>query len=509
VLLAIVLSTALRLWMLTTPAAQLDGDQAVTGIMAHRMVARGMPFVFIAGQRYNGALEQWLQAVMYRFTGLPESPFTLRLVDVALMASAVWLVFVVGRRLLASEPRAALASGIFALGNYWVLWKGNHSDGAYPCLLVVCLIAMTCAGAVASGRRQTGAVLGLGLCLGMIGWLGQSGFELAIPAVLLAGPVIAVNARLIATVCAAAVAGAAPSLVWSMNHGIFAPLDIGLQTQHTTLQQRVGNVFGPLVSEFLGIAGAYGRGGWPVMLQRLVVGCALLGVATMLWHRRTAIRYVLTLRHGGGRQPLDVIVVAVPIVLVCYCLSRSAWDTANPHYLFVFAPVPAWLIASVVPFGLHIGRMAIAATLTAALVATSAVMIAHRYATSPGASDAELHAALRYLAVHDEHAGYAVFWTAMPLQYFAGDTSFFAPIGSGRGKFPAANAAVDASGRFVYIDSDRNDAGQPIARPDIRAALQAHGVSFREHRFGTVTAFDHLVPALRPWQLGLERTLHR
>src|SRR5207253_2005826 len=101
---------ALRLWYLTTPQAQLDGDEAMTGLMVHRILA-GNWYAFLANQRYNGALEQYLQTAVWAV--LPRTPFTLRLPEVALAVLACWLVYRVGRELL-GPGRAWLATALFA-----------------------------------------------------------------------------------------------------------------------------------------------------------------------------------------------------------------------------------------------------------------------------------------------------------------------------------------------------------------------------------------------------------
>src|SRR5688572_33441872 len=69
--LAGVLGAALviRVAMLASTLSRLDGDEAVTGIMAQR-INEGHHLAFFAGQAYQGSGEQYLQALLFRV--LPE-----------------------------------------------------------------------------------------------------------------------------------------------------------------------------------------------------------------------------------------------------------------------------------------------------------------------------------------------------------------------------------------------------------------------------------------------------
>ena len=237
VLVALLAGAAVRLWSLTTPALQLDGDQAVTGLMVDNILAGRSQYAFVAGQNYNGALEQWLQAAMYWALPLPRNGFTLRLVEVALMAAACWLTYAVGRRVLNSSWRAALAAVLMALAPYWTFAKGSHSDGAYPSALIVGLLSIYCALRLLEERRLRWAAAG-GFLAGAVLWLGQTGIELLVPAALIALPVLARSARAWLVAAPAAAIGMAPSLAWSLRHHNFAVIDIHLQTPPTSLGTR-------------------------------------------------------------------------------------------------------------------------------------------------------------------------------------------------------------------------------------------------------------------------------
>lgn len=504
VLVAMVAGTVLRLWSLTTPAVQIDGDQSVTGIMVNNILAGRGNYVFIAGQRYNGALEQWLQAGLYWVLPIPRNSFTLRLVDVVLMMLCCWLVFVVGRLVLRSEWRAAVAAVLFAGGPYWTLWKGDHSDGAYPSLMAVGLVGLYCALRLEAGAAYRARwAAGLGLCAGLIVWLEQSGVFLLLPAALWVAPVLVRSWRPWAAGLPAMVVGASPSLLWSIKHGIFAPIDTGLSTVPTTLSQRLHNVTGPLLREFVGVASDAGGQGWPFWLQHIAV--AVLGGAVVIGfvRRRRGIASVLSLRTAE-RRPIDVMLLSVPVILVIYVVSKSAWDIANPHYLFVCTPIYLWLLAAMIPRRHGWGRPAVAVVLMAGVVGTSVTMLVNRSGTYPGTSDADLKATVAYLTGHGHRNVYADFWTAMPLQYFAGTALDVEPLFAGKGKFPASERRVNDGADFVLVSSPRNDSGRVVDRPPSFAAqLDKFHVKYQEVHIGTVTVFYGLNPRIRPWLVGI------
>src|SRR5690606_40587795 len=65
--------------ILLSPIARLDADEAVTGIMAQRILDGDLP-VFYAGQNYLGTIEQYLQAVVLAVA--PDTAASLRAVQV-------------------------------------------------------------------------------------------------------------------------------------------------------------------------------------------------------------------------------------------------------------------------------------------------------------------------------------------------------------------------------------------------------------------------------------------
>src|SRR6187397_2826021 len=79
-------SAALVVW----PLAAFDSDQAITGLMAkHLAELRAFP-VFYYGQNYLLAVEAWLAAAVFAFTGA--SVTALRLPLLAINIAIAWLL---------------------------------------------------------------------------------------------------------------------------------------------------------------------------------------------------------------------------------------------------------------------------------------------------------------------------------------------------------------------------------------------------------------------------------
>ena len=92
---------------------------------------------------------------------------------------------------------------------------------------------------------------------------------------------------------------------------------------------------------------------------------------------------------------------------------------------------------------------------------------------------------------------YAGYWTAMPLQYVAGDRLEVATAG-GVERFPDARAAVERARDPVYVGSDYDGSATAI-----RAALDRDRVPYRARRFAFLTVFDQLPGPVDPGSLGL------
>ena len=110
---AIALSLLARITLLLRTHAMIDGDEALVGIQAHRILQGARP-VYFYGQAYMGSLEAYLAAGVFAIFG--SSAWALRAVPVALSIPLVYLTWRLALALLPRDLRAApLLAGLAAL----------------------------------------------------------------------------------------------------------------------------------------------------------------------------------------------------------------------------------------------------------------------------------------------------------------------------------------------------------------------------------------------------------
>ena len=500
---AIVVCAAVRLWYLTTPQATLDGDEATTGVMA-RHILDGHLYTYLAGQHYNGAIEQYPQAAVLFL--LPDNAFTLRLTQVGIACVVCWLIYIVGARMLATRWQAALAAALFATGPFFNIWKGVRSHGAYGTGQILGLVAMH----AALRLRETGraserrwfAVLGLSTGLAL--WASWSAGYLILPALVYTLPTLWRRRREAAMAeLPALVFGYAPALGWAIAHGTF-PLLGGPQPERTPWE-RLASLVSPVLREFIGVGDRYGHPGWPIVLQYVLLAVLGIGYAVAVARRL----------QSGRSAPTDMLLLTPPTVVLLYAASPYTWWTGEPRYLFVAYPALALGIAALVPQSLGrldapsrrggVYRRSVAVAVLAAWAATSATFLALHHDDGPRGLPGCLAAATAWLRGHGVTHVYSDYWTGMPLQFYAGDRLLVAPIGGGRTKFPEGRHVVDADPDPVYVAGHIRDPmdEEPDHVAQVDAALATHGIRSQRTEVGCVVVYEHWRPLQRPWQIGL------
>ena len=491
---AVVVCGLVRIWYLSGSAVQFNADEATTGLMV-REILRGRHFTFYAGQDYGGTLEQYLQAASYLLVPMPSTAWTLRLTLVALSMATCALVYLLADRVLGSPSRAGLAALLFAISPWFNVIGSVTSLGFYVAGQTLCTAVLYGALRAGDGRRTGGWLLGTGLCAGLAVWTSLTSLFVLVPAALWLLPLLGRDARRWAAVGAGSVLGALPLLAWLARHRRlpFPPEP----AEPSTVVERLGNLAEPVLREYLGVAYARGQGGlWlPVQIGILVLLAVAYAVAMV---RRSGLRDLVRLRVSQ-RRPADLLLAVPPAVVVLYAASDSTWYIGTPRYLLVTYPLLAVGLAALVPAG---GRAAsrVATLLVVALSAVLSLGFFHHLATTQPSTrnrDAVLRQLTDRLVAEQETRVYAGYWTAMPLQYVAGDRLVVA-VCSGVARFPEAQAAVAAAAAPVYVGSDHDGTGDRI-----RAALTDRRIAFRSTRIGFLTVYDRLSVPAGPADLGL------
>jgi hypothetical protein len=193
------------------------------------------------------------------------------------------------------------------------------------------------------------------------------------------------------------------------------------------------------------------------------------------------------------RRPGDLLLAVPPVVAVLYVASNATWYTGTPRYLAGTFPLLAIGLAALVPTRPR--------AVPALAVAACAVLSFAFFPTIDQGSTAERDAVLRQvsarLAAEGETRVYAGYWTAMPLQYAAGDRLVVATAVGVR-RFPDAQAAVERASTPVYVGSDQDG-----TTTTFRTALERAHVPYRTRTFSFLTVFDRLPAGADPHRLGL------
>jgi len=495
--------------------------------MAQQM-AKGQHFYwFFAGQNYNGAIEQYPQALLFAI-GLPQNAFVLRLPQLALNLFGCALVYLVGTEVFKDRWRPLLASLLFAIGPLFQIVRGSTTTGSYTTQLVlglaVLLLAIRLTDTLTHARR-TGSAFVLGLALTGTFYLNASGYFVVLPALLWALPAL-LRMRLLPITTLGAVLGVLPNLFWSIRH--FSSMFPSVGIVESTPGSRFQALLNPLGREFFGLAHATGTPGLPELPGRIIVCAAFLALFIAFIARYRSITSILRLRTTN-RSPLTILLMSGVLGFVMLVGTKLAGLTFDPRYLYPSNVTLILLLAALsspaaiaqvltrfLRFFLSADhtpvltkqfsfRTATAVSLaTIVLLGTStAVALSHSAVDSNGDygqqssanTDAQSSAAQLLDALHKDGTkyAYASYWEALPLDFQAKGSLTVVSYGAVN-RFPERRAAVDAAPaqQVAWI-------GPPSI---IKQALDGKHIGYRLRTFGRYTVYDRLTVATRPLLIG-------
>jgi 4-amino-4-deoxy-L-arabinose transferase-like glycosyltransferase len=485
-LLAVLLTAATRLAYLLSPSMQFNADEATTGIMVRRILD-GHGYVFYAGQDYGGALEQYLEAAVYAVFRLPQNELTLRLPLVALSMVTCGLVYLIGRDVFGDPTRALVAAGLYAVSPWFNVIGTVTSLGFYAAGQTLSVAALWCA--LRSGRGGRWWLFGTGLCAGLGMWTAVTALYVLIPVFGWLVPILGRDLRRWGLIAAGFVLGALPLLrVLAVHRTLPVPPD---PAEPTSVLQRLANLFGPVLRQYAGVTYAHAEGGLWLPVQVAVVAGLVVAYLVALARRRGLADFLRG--RMAERRPADVLLAVPPVVVVLWAASDATWYTGTPRYLIGTFPLLALGLAALVPVR---GRV-VPVLAVVACAALSFGFFPTIAASHTRSGDAVLRQVTTVLAAERQTDVYAGYWTAMPLQYVAGDRLVVATAVGVR-RFPDAQAEVERAASPVYVGSDHDGTTTVF-----RAALDRGGVPYRARRIGFLTVFDRLPGNVDPDRLGL------
>ena len=496
---AVIAGIAARLAVLLTSLGRFDSDEAVTGIMAQRILHGDFP-VYFGVQSYQGALEQYLQALVLAVS--PDSPFFLRSVQLAFTVIITLLVFHLGTTVTKSRWGGALAAGLYAVGPYFSIWKGVKSHGGYGGATLFGLLAIIL---VLRLRDETGRRAGItaglaGLCTGLAIWENYTSAYLLIPALVWAiGSARGNLVRLAGAWVGGLIVGALPIIAFRVVHGINPPSGSGTP-QPLHLTDRADLLLNPVLADFLGF-----RAGGPAITKwfppAIMTIIALMALGAAVWTRRGGIGRLVTLRRDG-REPIDLVLLAFIITPFIYSASAFTWYSGEPRYLVTLYPLLAVALAAGA-FAFR-GRARIAAAII--MLAVSALVLGRtmQQIVQPGpimnaltgdpVPTEQASQVARALEDMGIQSAYADYWVGYPIQYAAGDALAVEPISSSHFPSIGAQVAVDDNAAIVAVTGANADF--------FRNALIKADRRFTETPVGSYTIFSSITPGFDPRPLA-------
>ncbi len=508
-----------RLILLRTVLPTTDSDQAVSGIMSLHILQGDRP-VFFYGQSYDGALEQYLTAGVFRLFGT--SDFTLRLVPALASTLLAVQLYALARRLYG--PRVAAVTGLWIAVPPPVLAVWSLAAGAGyigPTVIGTAMIIIAIRRWWLRSPRSYD-IPALGLLAGLGLWLQPmiADYYLALACAglpLLWGnrarlPRLASRRGPVLVACF--LVGAAPWLAYVMGHGLAGTL---AALSRPLPAAPLGDVLHRLVSESWPVLiGAAQPTGYPEQFRQYVYAHPWPYAPALLLLALLAVRLVLS-PHGwpsqaramiAGRPCADAPLAVLPLVVLGLYLASDlknlAWTTGNPRYLMPLYTAAPYLMACLLPeVKAPRGTQGPALTLStaavrslrplAALIAGAAIAF-NAYAEAhipdlPSGVLPDVAPLAQRLAARGDGAVYGDYWVIWRLAFawherlIPVDLNGLAVDRRPRGaRFPPYLARAGEVGRWAFII--------PRSRaPSLITLLRRYRVPYQMWRWGTSSLF--------------------
>src|SRR5437879_485286 len=180
---ALLVGLALRLAVIASPLGEIDGDEAVVGLMARHIAFLGDRPVFYYGQPYLGSLEAFSAAPLFRLLG--SYTVLLKLVPTAYSLGFLALSAILAKRVFGTAPGLATAAYLAVPPSMWAVWS-TKARGGYAELLFLgqALLLVTLMLAPKSSRRLA---LLWGILAGLAFWTHLLAIVYLLPAAIFLG----------------------------------------------------------------------------------------------------------------------------------------------------------------------------------------------------------------------------------------------------------------------------------------------------------------------------------
>ena len=455
----LLLGLALRIAIITSPLGEIDGDEAVVGLMARHIAFLGERPVFYWGQPYLGSLEAFSAAPLFRL--FDSSTFLLKLVPTAYSLGFLALSAALARTLFGTGAGLATAAYLAFPPAMWAVWS-TKARGGYAEVLFLgeAFLLATLALARSPSRRLT---LLCGVLAGLTFWTHLLGVVYLVAGV--AFLLLARSQRLTLEHLGLGVVGALigmlPLIIENLSDGfltiaaLLQPPDLPVDPLAQFLRLfRVG------VPVLLGL-------GQPTTSQVLfdqdwlqrpaghlaVALLALLGLAAAAALYLPSLRRLVTCGADARSAPALLVMLSL-IVPPVVALTRFGFFVSEPRYaLPLYSTVPL-LIGALWRAPRKELRLGLVGALVAfnlwSLISTDVRL--WRPEDTPESTATTRADVVQYLVARDSHQMYTDYWVGYPIMFETRETVLAYVISGGFNRYvpPADNVQRTPNPAWVF-----------------------------------------------------------
>jgi hypothetical protein len=452
---------AVRLAIIASPLGELDGDEAVVGLMARHIAFLGERPVFYWGQPYLGSLEAFSAAPL--FVLFDSSTVALKLVPTAYSLAFAALSAILARVLFGIGPALATAAYLAVPPSMWAVWS-TKARGGYAELLFLGE-ALLLATLFFGERTSRQLALLWGLLAGLAFWT----HLLAVVYLLPAGLYLLLRRRIHWS--ASELGLATLGTLLGMLPLLFHNAVMGLPTLNALLQPpdlpldpvaqfirffRVGvpvlaGLGQPTTSDVLFDQDWLHRPAGQAWIALLAIGLLAAALAMHLPSLKALVTRNASLQQAGPALLLLVAMVVPPIVAV----TRFGFFVAEPRYaLPLYAAVPLlaaalWRVARAPAVRVGVVGVVIAGNVASLLSTDVRLWRPQDALDSTVATRAEL---VRYVTRDDRHQLYSDYWIGYPVMFETRETVLAYVISGGFNRYlpPADNVQRTPNPAWVF-----------------------------------------------------------
>jgi 4-amino-4-deoxy-L-arabinose transferase-like glycosyltransferase len=530
-ILALVLASMLKLWLLVKNAVPFNSDEAVVALMARHILGGEKP-VFFYGQAYMGSLDAWFVAAGFALFG--EQVWVIRVVQLLLYLMVILTTAILGEKVFGSSQIGDLAALFLAVPAVNVTLYTTVSLGGYgEALLIGNLILLLSIQIVE--RLQSGEGLKLWLCLawGYLAGIGLWAFGLSLVYSVPAGIYLLWGFWRY------------QKFVTNRSHWMigFGLLIVGgLAGASPWLSYAWQNGFGQLIFELSGgaIAGVE-QLPWLRRMGQHLTGFVLLGLTVILGMRPTwevrwlalplmpfvlffwmsVIVYVTRLlKQRSAKLPRQLLLLGMLVFLVlAFMVSSFGADPSGRYFVPLAVPLALFAAAFIVSLQGKIGpwQWGVAGLLllfhlwgTVQLASLYPPGITTQFYAPTQVDHRFDQALIDFLIEKGETRGYSNYWVTYPLAFLSQEKLIFIPrlpyhldfrYTERDDRYPAYNSMVAEADRVAYITTHHPELNAYLA-----SAFEELDIKWEEIQIGDYHVFFNLSELVRPDEIGLGKT---